>query len=280
LANVQPGGTLGGMSTTPLPSRLGDLSAPVFQELIAQNPVILLPLGSQEDHGPHLPMGDYMLAEMLAARIASKAQAGGVPAFVAPGLAFGVADYFGASPGGLALSPATFKALLAELLEGLLRHGVRNIVILNAHGGNVAVIHEVTLKIRREMGVVLPSFYLWKVAREIMEAQPGVGGARFAHGAEPLASLTLALRPETVVDEPHTPAPTAPLLGLNVKNFGALEFAGVTVEAPVEFAELSKAPLAAAWPDARAELGEAVAGLLVEKAAAFAAHIYKVGTAG
>ena len=91
------------MSTTPLPSRLGDLSAPVFQELIAQNPVILLPLGSQEDHGPHLPMGDYMLAEMLAARIASKAQAGGVPAFVAPGLAFGVADYFGASPGGVSI---------------------------------------------------------------------------------------------------------------------------------------------------------------------------------
>ncbi|WP_298286265.1 creatininase family protein [Acidocella sp.] len=268
------------MSPVTLPPRLCDLTAPAFAALLPARPVILLPLGSQEDHGPHLPMGDYLTAELLAARIAASAQAKGVPALAAPGLPFGVADYFGASPGGLALSPATFKPLLTELLEALLAHGVENIVILNAHGGNVPVIHEVTLAIRRARGLALPSFYLWKAAREIMAAEPGIAPARFAHGAEPLASLTLALRPGATHAGPGAATPAAKLLGLEVTNFGALTFQGVTIEAPAEFTELSKAALESAWPQADAALGRRVADQLVETAAAFAAHIHRHGTRG
>ncbi|WP_297367937.1 creatininase family protein [Acidocella sp.] len=266
------------MSPITLPPRLGDLTAPAFAALIPARPVILLPLGSQENHGPHLPMGDYLTADLLAARIATTAQAQGVPALAAPGLPFGVADYFGSSPGGLALSPATFKSLLTELLESLLAHGVENILILNAHGGNVPVIHEVTLAIRRARGLALPSFYLWKVAREIMAAQPGIASARFAHGAEPLASLTLALRPATTQSAAHAPTPAATLLGLEVSNFGALTFQGLTIEAPAEFTELSTIPLESAWPEASAALGQQVADRLVETAAAFAVHIHRHGT--
>ena len=143
--------------------------------------------------------------KLLAGRIAAAATAVGSPSFVAPCLPFGVADYFGCSPGGLALSPAAFRAVLTDLLEGLLRHGLDRIVILNGHGGNVPVIHEVTLKLRRERGLVIPSFYLWKIARKLMETR--VSAPRFGHGAEPLLSLTLALRGETVrADDTAAPA--------------------------------------------------------------------------
>ena len=96
----------------------------------------------------------------------------------------------GSSPGGLALSTESFRRVLQDVLEGLLRHGLRKIVILNAHGGNVPVIHEVTLGLRHGRGLVIPSFYLWKVARQLMEGQMGVSQERFGHGAEPLMSLT------------------------------------------------------------------------------------------
>ena len=157
--------------------RLGDITAAELAGR-ADNPVILLPLGSQEDHGPCLPMGDYLLAETLAVRIAAAAAARDVPAYVAPGLPFGVADYFGASPGGMALAAGTFRAVLAELLESLLRHGLTRLVILNGHGGNGPVIHDVTLQIRRARGVVIPSFYLWKIASGFNAGPAGAGRSR------------------------------------------------------------------------------------------------------
>jgi creatinine amidohydrolase len=249
-------------------TRLAEMSAADFARLSAARPVVLLPLGSHEDHGPSLPMGDYVTAEILAGRIAAAAAALGVPAVVAPCLPFGVADYFGSSPGGMALGAATFRAVLEDMLAGLLRHGLDKILILNAHGGNVPVIHEVTLALRRARGVVVPSFYLWKVAREIMARL--APNAVFGHGAEPLASLTAALRPDAMVDgaAPHDGGGT--LLGLKVNGFGTLAFEGVSVEAPAEFADVPKVSTA---PDAA--LGAKVADELVATAARLVARLAK-----
>ena len=246
-------------------TRLAAMSAAAFARIAAERPVVLLPLGSHEDHGPALPMGDYVTADMLAGRIAVAAAGLGARAVVAPCLPFGVADYFGSSPGGMALRAATFRAVLEDMLAGLLRHGLDKIVILNAHGGNVPVIHEVTLALRRERQVVVPSFYLWKVAREIMARM--APDAVFGHGAEPLASLTAALRPEAMGDGVAPPA-GGTLLGLKVSGFGTLTFEGFSVEAPVEFADV---PKVSAAPDAA--LGAGVADELVALAARFVAYI-------
>jgi creatinine amidohydrolase len=259
--------------------RLGDMTASAFAQVVALNPVILLPLGSHEDHGPHLPMGDYLLAEPLAMRIAEAATAAGVKTFVAPCLPFGVADYFGSSPGGLAISAASFRAVLRDLLAGLLRHGLSNIVILNGHGGNVPVIHEVTLDIKRRDNLVIPSFYLWKIARQLMQSRLGPGQeGRFGHGAEPLLSLTQALRGDTV----QAPASVAPdgagtMLGLPVATFGTLNFLDLAIEVPVEFDQVPRDAIAAAWPLASAGLGAEIAAALVDAAAKFVVYFAGAG---
>jgi creatinine amidohydrolase len=256
--------------------RLGDMTAAGFAAAVEQSPVILLPLGSHEDHGPHQPMGDYLLADMVAERIALRATEQGVPAFVAPSLAFGVADYFGSSPGGLALSPETFRRVLQDVLCGLLRHGLRKIIVFNAHGGNVPVVHEVTLGIRRDTGLVIPSFYLWKIARQLMERRIGVEHGRFGHGAEPLLALNLALRPDCVVEAEPEAGVQAAVLGLPVTGFGTLNFQGLAVEAPIEFGETPGAAIATAWRERSAVLGEDVAAALVEAGADFVAHFNAV----
>ena len=81
--------------------RLADLTAPDFAALAARQPVVLLALGSQEDHGPHQPMGDFVLADEIAERIARAANEAGTLCVRAPTLPFGVAVYFAPSPGGL-----------------------------------------------------------------------------------------------------------------------------------------------------------------------------------
>ncbi len=248
------------------------MTASAFAEAARQSPVILLPLGSHEDHGPHQPMGDYLLADMVAERIAQRAAAQGVPTFVAPSLPYGVADFFGSSPGGLALSPAAFRSVLHDLLEGLLRHGLKKIVILNAHGGNVPVIHEVSLGIRHGRGVITPSFYLWKIARQLMESRIGAASGRFGHGAEPLLALNLALRPGHVVAAPGDAMAAGTVLGLPVAGFGTLDFNGLAVEAPVEFGETPQDVIATAWQERNAALGQEVLEALVAMGANFVAH--------
>src|SRR6202051_2338944 len=87
--------------------RMGDLTAGEGREIFGRKPVILLPLGSHEDQGPHAPMGDYLLAEHVAAQIADRACTWGVETLVAPVIPFGGANFFGSTPGGLAGSPTT-----------------------------------------------------------------------------------------------------------------------------------------------------------------------------
>jgi creatinine amidohydrolase len=259
--------------------RIADISAAVFAAQSGQKPVILLPLGSLEDHGFALPMGDFVLADVLAGRIAEGAAAAGVPVYAAPALPFGAADFFGSSPGGMAIAPATFRAVLSDLLAGFLRHGLNRIVILNGHGGNVPAIHEVTLALQREAGLVVPSFYLWKVARALMERELGPdGNGRFGHGAEPLLSLTRALRPEFLAGAvlPGAAAPGAAagrLLGLPVTGFGTVIFEEVEVEVPGEFGDAPHDAIRTAAPLADAALGARIADRLVEVAVRFVVHV-------
>jgi creatinine amidohydrolase len=265
------------MVTYELPLRLSDVTAAGFARAAGENPVILLSLGSHEDHGPHLPMGDFVLGDEMAMRMAQAARALGVSCFVAPTMPYGVADYFARSPGAMAVSAAVFKGLLTDLLSGLAAQGLTRLVILNGHGGNVPVIHEVSLAVREASGRVIPSLYLWKLARAMMQMRLGPEGVpRFGHGAEPLASLSAALRPDLVDFAVVPQVEPVPVLGLAVTGFGAVDFQGFAVDVPVGFELVPDDAIRAAAPLAAAALGAAVADELVAYGAAFIAHYAQV----
>lgn len=256
---------------------LSDVTAAGFARAAADNPVILLSLGSHEDHGPHLPMGDFALGDALGLRMAARARALGVSCFVAPTMPYGVADYFAASPGAMAVSAAVFKALLTDLLGGLAAQGLTRVVILNGHGGNVAVVQEVTLAIKNRTGRVIPSLYLWKLAAAMMQNRLGPqAGGRFGHGAEPMASLNAALRAEAVDFTAVAARPTSQILGLAVSGFGVAQFNGYPVDVPSGFEAVPDDAIRAAAVAASPDLGAAVADELTAYGAAFIAHYAKV----
>jgi creatinine amidohydrolase len=258
--------------------RIADVSAAIFAASAKKTPVLLLPLGSIEDHGPNLPMGDYVTAEILAGRIAARCTAAGVETYAAPALPFGVADYFGGSPGAMAISAASFRGVLADVLDGLWRQGLSRVVILNGHGGNAPVIHEVTLAARLSRGQIVPSFYLWKIARALMERAAG-NGPQYGHGAAPLLSLTQALRPN-VCPAPALPEPAAgQMLGLPVAGFGTVDFEGVPVDVPAEFDAVPNTAIRAA-ASGDAVLGAQVVDELVATCCRFVEHFGRQAGAG
>jgi creatinine amidohydrolase len=222
--------------------RMGEITAGEARELLAKRPVLLLPLGSHEDQGPHAPMGDYLAAERMAELIAARARERGTETLVAPVLPYGGADYFGTMPGGIALSQGTLRAVLTDIFACLLRHDLKRLIVINGHGGNVQAIHDVTQAIYREEKVLIPSFYLWRIGYGLL---PGIVGAEKAkavsgHGADPLSSVVMQLFPERMrPDLVPAPLPKREVMGMKVTNFGTVSFEGAEIAVPVELDELA-----------------------------------------
>src|SRR5690348_17669754 len=166
--------------------RMGEITAHEMREILPARPIVLLPLGSFEDQGPHAPMGDYLHAEGWADLIAERGTARGTRALVAPVLAYGGADYFGTAPGGIALGQETFRAVLRDMFACLLRHDITRLIVVNGHAGNTQAVQDAAREICRARRVLIPNFYLWTIARGLM---PGILGAErtkqtSGHGAD------------------------------------------------------------------------------------------------
>ncbi|HWS18843.1 MAG TPA: creatininase family protein, partial [Candidatus Elarobacter sp.] len=248
--------------------RLGELTAVEAREILGKNPVVLLPLGSHEDQGPHAPMGDYLLAEQVATQIADRACAWGVETVVAPVIPFGGANYFGSTPGGIAVSQTTLRAILMDVIGCFLRHHLSNLIILNGHDGNVQCIQEVTSEIYRSSGCLIPNIYLWRVAQSLLVDVVGEDRARktSGHGADVLTSLAMHFFPERVREDLIPgPSESQKVMGLPVTGLATIAFEGVNISVPLEVAELAPNGVAAGDPRlCSPETGSALAEKLVE----------------
>jgi creatinine amidohydrolase len=208
---------------------LAHLTSAEAAERLAGNPVLLLPLGSLEDQGPHAPMGDFLCAERIAVMIAERAAAGGLDAIVAPTLPFGGRDFFGSRPGGIALEQDTLRLVLRDMLAPLLRHGVRRLLVVNGHGGNGTAIQAATQAVLLSHGLTVPCFHLWRTAGALLPGLFGPDGSGGAgHGADPLASVAMHLfpancRPDLV---PATQPGPDVVHGLSMTDFGLGAFDG------------------------------------------------------
>lgn len=258
---------------------MAHLTASEMRDAVARSPVVLLPLGSFEDQGPHMPMGDYLLADVVAGQIARKAAAAGHEVYVAPVLPFGGADYFGYMPGGIALSQTTLQAVLRDMLESLLRHGITRLIILNGHGGNCTMIHDVTRAIWLRDGIMIPSFYLWRVAAGFL---PGVVGAEQAaqsggHGANPLTSIGMHLLPDLVREDLlPTVHEEKTAWGLSVSDFGTLDLDGAQISVPLEGDATASRGIGRGDPRlCSAKTGAALTEKLVETGLKLVEHVLK-----
>jgi creatinine amidohydrolase len=221
-------------------------------------------------------MGDYLLAEHVANQIAERASGLGVETLVAPVIPFGGSNYFGSTPGGIALSQTTLRALLMDVLGCLLRHNLSHLIILNGHDGNLQCIQEVTSEIYRSSGCLIPNIYLWRVAQSLLADVVGEGKARRSsgHGADVLTSLVMHFFPELVRwDLIPAPGDRLEVMGLPVTGLATVGFEGVNISVPLEVADLAPNGVAAGDPRlCSPETGAALAEKLIELGVRFVRH--------
>lgn len=113
---------------------LSKLTSPEAAACFQPRSIVIVPIGSTEPHGPHLPLDtDVTIALAQARRAAELLRERGVPAFVAPPIAYGVTNYTEGFPGRVSLRPGTLWALVEDVLRALEQEGVRQIVLVNGH---------------------------------------------------------------------------------------------------------------------------------------------------
>src|SRR3712207_3482816 len=113
---------------------LADMTSPEAAEAIARSRTAVLPIGSIEQHGPHLPNGtDTFAAELVAGKVADR-----LDAVYAPFGPYGVTPIHACHPGTVTLRRETFEALLTDICTELHRMGVQTFVLVNWHEGNIA----------------------------------------------------------------------------------------------------------------------------------------------
>lgn len=173
------------------------LPAEALRTLAARNAVVLLPVASTEQHGPHLPTGvDDMLVTAVCRR-AARLLAPDRPAVVAPTVWCGLADHHLAFGGTFTITLSTYHALLRDLCRSILRAGFRQIVLVNGHGGNIAGLAAISAELTRELDApVATATYFTVAAGEIAALLEDQGGVM--HACEAETSMMMAVAPELV----------------------------------------------------------------------------------
>jgi creatinine amidohydrolase len=120
------------------------------QEAFTKCKTVIIPIGSVEQHGPHLPLGtDYFTAQFFSDALVKAKR----DAIVAPVLPIGFADYHSDFPGTLSLRFETLVAAVTDICDKFISYGVKHILFFNCHGGNAAPLSRVCYDLRLK-GVV------------------------------------------------------------------------------------------------------------------------------
>lgn len=200
--------------------RWEELSSPDVAALDRERTVVILPLGSIEQHGYHMPLGtDTMLAHAVSLIAAGRA---GDTAVLPPPW-FGFSAHHMRFPGTVTLRAETLMAVAEDIVGSLVEHGFSRILIVNGHGGNAGVIDVLASTLgHRHYGAarIAALTYFQLAGQAIAELRRSQAGG-MGHACEFETAMVQHLRPElvkvgmgqTAYPDPGSPYLTTDLLG-------------------------------------------------------------------
>lgn len=189
----------GGAAVTPPPGavQLADLTWQEVRGAAARDAVVVLPTGSIEQHGPHLPVKtDTLLVTAIAAEAVRRAAAR-VSVYLAPTLWLGLSTHHAAFF-SLTVTFDTYQQVLLELAESLVRVGFQRLLFVNGHGGNSDALRLVVTRLRDRHRVLVATVNYWDVARDAFDGIRDSGPGGLGHACEWETSGVWHLEPQLV----------------------------------------------------------------------------------
>ncbi len=184
---------------------MAEMTWPEYAEALRRNPVVFLPTGALEQHGPHLPMGvDHMLPTAIARDVAAE-----VDGIVAAPVTYGYKSMTRSAggpffPGSTGLDGATLTAVIRDIVRELVRHGVRRICVFDGNYENLWFLNEGIDLAMREVaatGLRVMCLQHWEFLTEDTLAKvfpDGYPGIELEHAAVLETSLMMHYYPDLV----------------------------------------------------------------------------------
>jgi len=181
-------------STQARPYLLGELTWPLARARLAEVDIALLPVGSIEQHGPHLPLDtDAFDADYLARKVAEACS--DPKPLVLPPVPYGVSYHHEDFAGTLSVSPETMARLVYEIGMCAAHNGITKLVLVNGHGGNGPALHLAAQMVNKDA-------HIFTCVDSGETSDPDVEAMaetrNDVHAGEIETSTTLAVRPELV----------------------------------------------------------------------------------
>jgi creatinine amidohydrolase len=241
------------------------MTAPVLRAIAAREGALaILPAGSLEQHGPHLPVITDTASASAAAIAAARLVANDpdpVPVAVLPGLWLGLSEHHLPFGGTISVDYAAYRAILESIVRSLRASGFARLLIVNGHGGNIdpLAVASRELAVAHDFPIVAttPWFMAADKLRPIFESDSGA-----KHACEGETSLMLAIAGDIVKKD---------------KFDEAMQQAPAPVRAPAGFSRFysfsERAPITGTWGNPRAATAEKGTRFLAVQAEALAEAI-------
>lgn len=158
--------------------RLAKVNGRKVEEYLKKSQTVLIPVGSIENHGMHMPLGtDMLIPERIAELIEEQ-----YDVLIAPAVPYGATEQINGCTGTVSLDTDGLVLVLSRITDSLYRYGFRRFIILNGHGGNNKAIETVGIRLHKR-GAWLASLNWWQMAGELRpEWKGGHGGAEETAG--------------------------------------------------------------------------------------------------
>lgn len=176
--------------------RIEELTWPEFEGIKERVDTVMIPVGSVEAHGRHLPLGTDVFAPVeIAKRVEERLHRLGVEVLIAPPIWYGHTFVLDVYPGTINVAAEALKAYVREIMKEFAAEGFRRIVLLNGHGGNYSPL----VLAAEEVAGEFPETEVWLInwwldfREDILSICSSQG-----HAGQDETSVMLAIRPELV----------------------------------------------------------------------------------
>ena len=173
---------------------LADETWPDLGSYFAEESLALVPLGSTEQHGPHLPEGtDHLIAEGFAREVADR-----TGYLCTPTINIGVSPHHKQFHGTMWVDAPVFRDYVESFTRNLAYHGIDRVIFVNAHGGNIDHLREVGRRLRDEE-VIYAIEWMWNDS--IPDLVDDIFAQNGPHGGPKETAMIQHLHPELVHDD-------------------------------------------------------------------------------
>lgn len=174
---------------------IGEVTMKEFEKSLKKSKTVIIPFGTVEAHGAHLPLNTDTLIIREVARKASAV----TNVYMAPPIQYGVCTSTGQHPGTIGITAGTLRMLTADIVRDAFKKGLRKFILISGHGGSlhVAAMKEAAEVLTEELdGVKIAALSIYEVLGKEAE---GIAETRNdSHAGEIETSLVLFLAPALV----------------------------------------------------------------------------------